>query len=124
MVRGQKIGDLIVKDTLTGHYPHLHFGFLYKNPDDDWEKLFEKSTEIPVIDCTDWAPPTGPGSPWQPSDLGKDTTFCCPYEYSTETAKELYDSKARMAADESASVCSCICAYGSVGGNCGECPPL
>lgn len=122
VARGQKIGDLIVKDTVPGHYPHLHFGFLYKNPADTWGGLIGDPLGIRVSDGTDLAPLTGPGSPWQPSDLGKETTFYCPYEYSTETAKELYDSKARMAVD--GSVCSCICAYGSQGGNCGACPPL
>ncbi len=125
VARGQKIGDLIVKNTVEDHYPHLHFSFLYKNPADSWQELFENPLSIHVSDGTDLAPLTGPGSPWHPEALeGKPTTFYCPYEYSTQTAKELYDSKARMAADESASVCSCICAYGSVGGNCGECPPL
>ena len=121
VARGQKIGDLIVKNTVEDHYPHLHFSFFYKNPADTLEDLFDDPLRIRVSDGTDLAPLTGPGSPWQPFDLGKETTFYCPYEYSTETAKDFYDSRDRMAAD--GSVCSCICAYDSVERNCGVCPP-
>ena len=121
VARGQVIGDLIVKDPIATHYPHLHFSFFYKNPADTLEDLFNDPLRIRVSDGTDLAPLTGPGSPWQPFDLGKETTFYCPYEYSTETAKDFYDSRDRMAAD--GSVCSCICAYDSVERNCGVCPP-
>ncbi|HOE78889.1 MAG TPA: M23 family metallopeptidase [Smithellaceae bacterium] len=121
VARGQVIGDLIVKDPIATHYPHLHFGFFYKNPADTLQDLFDDPLSIHVSDGTDLAPLTGLGSPWQPFDLGKQTTFYCPYEYSTQTAKDFYDSRARMAVD--GSVCSCICAYGSEDRDCGVCTP-
>lgn len=119
--RGELIGELIVADVAAGSYPHVHFSFLYKHPDDSLDDLFAYFPDIRRSDGTDLAPRSGPGSPWKPRDLARETTLYCPYEYSTPEAKAAYDSLARYAA--TGAVCGCVCAYGSVGGNCGSCGP-
>jgi hypothetical protein len=117
--RGEPIGDLVVADVAEGSYPHVHFTFLYKHPDDTLEDLFARFPDIRRSDGSDLAPRSGHGSPWKPQDLGMQTTLYCPYEYSTPEARAAYDSLASYAA--SGDQCRCICAYGSVGGNCGTC---
>jgi len=119
VARGELIGELVVNSVKPGSYPHLHFGFFYKHPDDTMEDIYENYLSMRRSDGTDLAPTAGPGSPWHPEDLGIETTFYCPYEYSTTEAKTAYDSLWRMSArgDE----CSCICAYGSSSGDCGTC---
>jgi len=52
-------------------------------------------------------------------DLGTETTFYCPCEYSTAVAKTHYHRLPRMAAD--GSECICTCAYLSEDGDCGVC---
>jgi len=117
--RGELIGDLVLGSVSAGSYPHLHFGFFYKHPNDTLDDIYENYLKIRRSDGTDLAPFTGPGSPWKPRDLDMETTFYCPYEYSTPAAKKLYDSLPRIAAN--GDICNCICAYGSNGGDCGAC---
>jgi hypothetical protein len=117
--RGALIGELVVSDVIVGSYPHLHFGFFYKHPGDSLEYIYEHYLDIRRSDGTDLAPLTGPGSPWKPRDLGRETTFYCAYEYSTARAKSYYDSKPSKAANGDR--CRCVCAYGSLDGNCGSC---
>jgi hypothetical protein len=117
--RGELIGDLVLGSVSPGSYPHLHFGFFYKHPDDTLDHIYENYLKIRRSDGTDLAPFTGPGSPWKPRDLDMETTFYCPYEYSTPEAKKLYDSLPRIAANGDG--CDCICAYGSTAGDCGTC---
>ena len=117
--RGELIGELVLAHVVPGSYPHVHFTFLYKHPDDTLDYLFENFLHIRRSDGTDLAPTTGPGSPWKPRDLERETTLYCPYEYSTPEAKAAYDSLARLAA--TGDTCRCICAYGSTGGDCGTC---
>jgi len=117
--RGAIIGELVVADVAAGSYPHVHFTFLYKHPDDSLDDLFAYFQHIRRSDGTDLAPRTGPGSPWKPQDLGIETTLYCPYEYSTPEARAAYDGLPSYSA--TGSQCRCICAYGSVGGDCGSC---
>ncbi len=119
VARGQVIGELVINSVKPGSYPHLHFGFFYKNPADTLDDIYANYLSLRRSDGTDLAPLTGPGSPWQPADLGIETTFYCPYEYSTAAAKAAYDSLPRMAAN--GSECNCICAYDSTNGDCGTC---
>lgn len=117
--RGKLIGKLVVGNVKPGSYPHLHFGFFYKHPDDTLDYIYANYLRIRRSDGTDLAPVTGRGSPWKPRDLGRETTFYCPYEYSTPRAKVAYDSLPRLAAN--GDTCRCVCAYGSVDGDCGAC---
>lgn len=119
LARGELIGELVLKSVKPGSYPHLHFGFFYKHPDDTLDYIYVNYLSLRFSDGTDLAPLTGPGSPWDPQDLGIETTFFCPYEYSTGAARAHYDSLPRMAAD--GSECRCICAYFSQNGDCGVC---
>jgi len=119
VARGQVIGELVINSVKPGSYPHLHFGFFYKKPADTLDYISANYLFLRFSNGMDMAPFTGPGSPWQPADLGIETTFYCPYEYSTSAAKAAYDSLPRMAAD--GSECNCICAYGSIDGDCGTC---
>jgi len=119
VARGQVIGELVINSVKPGSYPHLHFGFFYKNPEDTLEDIYANYLSIRRSNGMDLAPLTGPGSPWQPTDLDIETTFYCPYEYSSTAAKTSYDRLPRMAAD--GSECNCICAYGSTNGDCGNC---
>lgn len=119
VARGQVIGELVINSVKPGSYPHLHFGFFYKNPADTLDDIYANYLSLRRSNGLDLAPLTGPGSPWQPADLGIVTTFYCPYEYSTAAAKAAYDSLPRMAAD--GSECNCICAYDSTDGDCGTC---
>jgi hypothetical protein len=117
--RGQLIGELVVNSVIEHSYPHLHFGFFYKRPSDTIDYIYTNYLSLRFSNGSDLAPLTGPGSPWEPEDLGMETTFYCPYEYSTAAAKANYDSLPRMAAD--GSVCNCVCAYLSKNGDCGVC---
>jgi len=117
--RGELIGDLVLASVSPGSYPHLHFGFFYKHPDDTLDYIYMNYLQIRRSDGTDLAPFTGQGSPWKARDLAMETTFYCPYEYSTPQAKAAYDSLFRIAAN--GDLCNCICAYGSIDGDCGIC---
>lgn len=117
--RGELIGELVLSDVKPGSYPHLHFAFFYKDPEDTLEYIQENILKIRRSDGTDLAPNSGPGSPWQPRDLEMETTLYCPYEYSTSEAKTAYDSLPRLAAN--GDVCNCVCAYGSIERDCGVC---
>ncbi|MEW6516253.1 MAG: M23 family metallopeptidase [candidate division FCPU426 bacterium] len=115
--RGQKLADLLVATVKPGSYPHLHFGFIYKNPADSWEYIQTHYLEIARSDGTNLPPTSGPGSPWQPTDLGLPTTLYCPYVYFNSAARLVVDSRPKIAAN--GDECSSLCAYGSTGGNCG-----
>lgn len=117
--RGELIGKLVLGSVKPGSYPHLHYGFFYKHPDDTLDNIYRKYLLLRRSDGTDLAPTTGPGSPWEPENLGRETTFYCPYEYSTARAKTAYDSLPRIAAN--GDTCRCICAYSSIDGDCGTC---
>jgi hypothetical protein len=119
--RGQLLGKLVVSGphVRPGSYPHLHFGLFYKNPMDTLEDIGRHQEDFHRSDGRDLAPTSGPGSPWEPRDLGIETTFYCPYEYSSPAAKAIYNRLPKRAANGES--CSCVCAYGSVRGNCGVC---
>jgi hypothetical protein len=120
--RGQLLGKLVVSGphVRPGSYPHLHFGLFFKNPTDTLEDIKRHQEDFHRSDGTDLAPTSGPGSPWEPRDLGgRDTTFYCPYEYSRAETKAIYNRLQKRAANGES--CSCICAYGSMSGNCGVC---
>jgi len=117
--RGEFIGELVLGSVNPGSYPHLHFAFFYKHPDDTLDYIYENYLQMQRSDGTDLAPTTGPGSPWKPRDLEMETTFYCPYEYSTPQAKAAYDSLPRIDANQA--ICNCICAYGSSERDCGIC---
>ncbi len=117
--RGDLIGELVLASVKPGSYPHLHFGFFYKHRGDTLDYIYQNYLQIRRSDGTDLASFTGQGSPWKPRDLEMETTFYCPYEYSTPQAKEAYDSLLRIAAN--GDICNCICAYGSAEGDCGVC---
>lgn len=117
--RGDLIGELVIASVKSGSYPHLHFGFFYKHPDDTLDYIKANILLIRRSDGTDLAPTTGPGSPWEARDLNKETTLFCPYVYSTPSAKAAYDSLAQIAAN--GDTCNCICAYNSRDGDCGTC---
>lgn len=119
--RGKKLADLVVATVKPGSYPHLHFGFIYKHPADSWEYVYENYLEIARSDGTALPPLAGPGSPWEPADLGIPTTLFCPYEYSNSAARLVYDSRPKRAAN--GDWCSGVCAYGSADGNCGCAAP-
>jgi hypothetical protein len=119
LTRGNLIGKLVVGSVKPGSYPHLHFGFFYKHPDDTLDYIYENYLHIRRSDGTDLAPTAGRGSPWQPRNLEQETTFYCSYEYSTPRAKAAYDGLPRIAANGDR--CRCVCAYGSVEGDCGAC---
>jgi len=117
--KGQRIGDLVVGKVLESRYPHVHFSLLYKNPEDSIEALFRDSDPIVRSDGTVLPPATGPGSPWEPRSLGGPSTFFCPYVYSVPEAQQAMDSVPRLSV--SGDLCSCVCAYNSQNGDCGDC---
>ena len=117
--RGERIGDLVVGKVIENRYPHIHFSFLYKNPEESMEDLFDDPDSILRSDGTDLAPTTGAGSPWAPQDLGISSTFFCPYIYSTSEAQQAMDSVDRY--NVNGEPCSCVCAYNSENGDCGDC---
>jgi hypothetical protein len=119
--RGELLGYLVVGSSSVrpGSYPHLHFGLFYKNPTDTLEDIARHQEDFRRSNGTDLAPIIGPGSPWQPRDLGIETTFYCPYEYSRDRTKAIYDGLLKRAAN--GDYCDCVCAYRSKSGNCGVC---
>ena len=124
IAKGQVIGELVVSETdlVEGSYPHVHNFLLYMNPEDTLEDLLENSLDIERSDGTDLPPMAGKGSPWDAEDLGIPTTFFCPYEYSTAETRVLYDGFDKRA--RHGYYCDCVCAYGSVDGDCGLCQQL
>jgi hypothetical protein len=119
VTRGQRIGDLVVGNVMVDRYPHIHFSFLYKNPDESIQDLFNDPDAIVRSDGTDLAPIAGAGSPWDPQDLGISSTFFCPYVYSTLEAQQAMDGVDRY--NVNGELCSCVCAYNSEDGDCGDC---
>jgi hypothetical protein len=119
--KGEVIGELIVyeQDLSGDHYPHLHFGLLYKNPSDTIGYVIENHTFLPRSDSANMPPTSGPGSPWDPQDLGIATTLFCPYVYSSPNARAFYDTYPK--AGVFGKYCACLCAYGSWEGSCGVC---
>jgi len=124
IAKGQVIGELVVSepDLVEGSYPHIHNFLLYLNPEDRLEDLLEHSLDIIRSDGTDLPPPAGRGSPWDAEDLGIPTTFFCPYEYSIAETRTLYDGYDKRA--RHGYYCDCVCAYGSMDGDCGTCQQL
>ena len=120
LARGDLLGDLVVGEVNPEAYPHVHFSLFYLHPDDTLENFAENNLSVPRSDGTDLPPLSGPGSPWQPADLGIPSTLFCPYVYSTLEAQAAYDALPKKAANGDS--CACVCAYGSVDGDCGVCP--
>ena len=116
--RGKKLADLIVATVMPGSYPHLHFGFFYKNPAESLDYLQEHFLEVLRSDGTNLPPLSGPGSPWEPADLGIPTTLYCPYVYFNAAARSVVDSRPTLAAN--GDLCTSLCAYGSTDGGCGS----
>lgn len=114
--RGQTIANLLVGTVKPGSYPHLHFGFIYKNPADTWESM--DFLNVARSDGTNLPPVSGPGSPWQPTDLGLPTTMYCPYVYANADARAVFDALPKL--DTSGNTCTNLCAYGSINGKCGS----
>lgn len=118
--KGERIGDLVVGKVLENSYPHVHFSFLYKSPEDSIEALFHDPDLIVRSDGTALPPTIGPGSPWDPRNLGAASTFFCPYVYSVPEARQAMDSVPRYSVR--GNLCGCVCAYDSQDGDCGVCP--
>jgi hypothetical protein len=119
--KGEWIGDLIVRNVMPGAYPHIHYSFLYKSPSQTLAEAFADNIAIPRNQGTGMPPKDGPGSPVVPVELsGTPTTFYCPYEYSSHAARVIMASMTKLST--SSAPCTCICAYNSVGGDCGICP--
>lgn len=118
--KGERIGDLVVGKVLESRYPHVHLSLLYKNPEDSIESLFRDPDPIVRSDGTALPPTIGPGSPWDPRNLGIPSTFFCPYVYSIPEAQQSMDGVPRLSVD--GDLCSCVCAYDSQNGDCGVCP--
>jgi hypothetical protein len=120
LAKGDWVGNLIVRNVMTGAYPHIHYALLYKSPSQTLEDAFTNYLAIVRNMGTGMPPASGPGSPVMPTELtGTPTTFYCPYEYSSSAAKTIMDGMTKLS---NIGPCSCICAYNSVGGNCGACP--
>jgi len=119
--KGDWIGDLIVRNVMTGAYPHIHYSLLYKSPSQTLEDAFANNLLIARNQGTNLPPTSGAGSPVTPIELvGTPTTFYCPYEYSSSAAKAIMDGMIKLSI--SGSACSCVCAYNSDEGDCGVCP--
>jgi hypothetical protein len=116
---GETIAELVVWNVADGSYPHVHLSLFYKTPSQTLDELAEHILEVGISDGTALPPLAGPGSPWNPTDLGIPSTAFCPYEYSTPQARAIYDILPAYAANGDS--CSCPCAYGSAGGDCGAC---
>lgn len=121
VMKGEVIGALVVSkpNLLPWRYPHLHYGFFYKNPNDTVDNVIANYLNILRSDGTNLPHTIGQGSPWEPQDLGIPTTLFCPYVYSSPEARAFYDSYTKRGLYYS--YCRCPCAYGSQGGNCGVC---
>jgi hypothetical protein len=86
--KGDKIGRLVVGSG-GGRYPHLAYGLLQKDPDEDIMSIF-------------------PFSQFFHSDTTRLPTFMCPYEYSTPEAIAIFDSITDRVPNE---YCTCACKY-------------
>ena len=111
VTRGQKIGDLVVSQVAEGSYPHVHVGVFYKNPAQTWEDLY---TTLPNVSEGGAAPPI------LEQDLGGPTFYYCPYDYLLPAGQAALDAVPKY--DMNGFECSCACSYGSVEGDCGDCP--
>jgi hypothetical protein len=107
--RGDLIGELVVKDADPDHYPHIHFGLLYKDPHDTLDDIAVNQNTLARSDGVYIPAMTGP--------LRLPSTYFCPYEYSTETARTVFERKDKKNVD--GELCNSVCAYGSKGGDCG-----
>lgn len=118
---GQAVADLVVWNVVADHYPHVHLSLFYRTPGQSLEDLAAHILEVAISDGAHLPPLSGLGSPWSPTDLGIPSTAFCPYAYSTPGARAAYDALPVSAANGGS--CSCPCAYGSSGGDCGACSP-
>lgn len=120
--KGQKIADLVYGRLITDHYPHIHFSVLYIKPGDSLDAITANIDNVPRNNGIPTPPPrTGASSPWEPSDLGLDSHFFCPYLYFSDAAQAILDSVPRYSV--TGALCSCMCAYNSANGDCGDCAP-
>ncbi len=115
--RGDRIGDLVATNV---NYPHVHYTIYYKDPGQTYEDLIANYTTLPRNQGDNLPPTTGPGSPWEPENLGIPSTVFCPYVYSSPDSKLRMDQILKQSHD--GTVCACICAYGSQNDDCGVCP--
>jgi hypothetical protein len=122
--RGDRIGDLVIRNVMENRYPHIHFSLLYKDPAVPMETLFADPDSIHRSDGNDLVPTTGPGSPWDPVELVdiESAAFFCPYVYSTPEAQQVMDNVPKY--NVNGVLCDCVCAYNSLDGDCGDCNPL
>ena len=120
--KGERIGDLVVGRVMEDRYPHIHFGLLYKNPDDSIKDLIVNADSILRSDGTAFPPITGVESPWDPIDLEIPSTFYCPYVYSMPEAQQAMDGVPKY--NVNGELCNCVCAYNSLDGDCGVCLTL
>ena len=98
--KGDKIGRLVVGSG-GGRYPHLAYGLLHKDPDEDIMSIF-------------------PFSQFSHNDTSALPTFMCPYEYSTPEAIAIFDSITDRFPND---YCTCACKYGGddyCGRGCGS----
>lgn len=120
VVSGDLLGYLVLGSIMADRYPHIHFGMLYKNPQDTLADIVANIETITRNEGESLPPTTGAGSPWEPQDLGIASQFFCPYVYSNTEAKAAMDGVPRYSA--TSGTCSCVCAYNSQDGDCGDCP--
>ena len=116
--KGDLIGSLVVTKN-TEVEPSLHFSFFYLSPEQDLDQLMTQLTnDIHSVHVSDGSDVQKVGWPWDGKELDIPTTFFCPYEFSSDSAKRIYDRLPKL--DVNGNKCSSMCAYGSRFGNCGK----
>jgi hypothetical protein len=125
--KGDEIGYLVVGEGVNEQYPHVHYALMYKDVVEDRDvalSYFEILRDVVAV------PNLHPSSipetvwPWAPGSLtlpaGYWAAFFCPYEFSSERAKTIFDkvlSNSIYPCGSELGDCGCICIYE---GACGE----
>ena len=104
--------------------PHVHYALLYKSPGStlDAATLFyaarSDGSDLAGVWPWSWYPGAWPWRSRPGGNLGIDSTFFCPYAFSSPAAKAAMDTVPALALEDWP--CACPCAYESSGGDCGS----
>lgn len=119
--KGQVIGRLVVTSRATLH-PSVHISLFYLGQDQEWDALlYLLQNDITSINVSNGTDLDTAGWPWDGGKPDIETTFFCPYPFSSPRAKAIYDNLPKYNNQKpDATVCPSLCAYDSKNGDCGK----
>ena len=125
--RGARLGYLVVGGK-GDKYPHVHYSLLYRRVPEVPNTTYPEVTLETILEHARYQYPrdivlSNPRAPWDNVALDQTipAAFLCPYDFSTVSARAVFDNIPKH--DLTGMQCTCVCLRESINGNCGECMP-